>query len=139
MRVKKTKRIPNQLLKRIALCCLLKPRGRSKHLNQSQGGNKAFYDRGGSNNTHDYGNDLLQFNTNGSGTYTTSAGDSYTIAWQFDNGEKTELSYTISDFNGNLTIKLENILLDENNFRYSEMYGTGNNYSGGSIYRIPKP
>ena len=109
-----------------------------RHLNQSQGGDKWYYDRGGSNNTHDYGNDLLQFNTDGSGTYTTSAGNSYTISWQFDNSDKTELTYTINGFNGNLAIKLENIFLDENNFRYSEMYGTGTNYSGGSIYRIPK-
>ncbi|MBL7699008.1 MAG: hypothetical protein JNK79_12665 [Chitinophagaceae bacterium] len=108
------------------------------HLYQVQGGQKAYYDRGGSNNTYNYGSDLLKFNTDGSGTYTTSAGNSYTIEWQFDNAGKTEISYTINGFpNGSLDIKLENVFLDENNFRYAEMYTNNGLHTGGSVYRTP--
>lgn len=111
-----------------------------KHLNQAQSGQKTYYDRGGGNNTYDYDDDLLKFNTDGSGIYTTSTGVNYNFTWQFDNTDKTELSYTLAGYgNGSLAIKLENIFLDENNFRYSEMYMFGSSYSGGSIYRMPKP
>jgi len=111
-----------------------------KHLHQAQSGQKDYYDRGGSNNTHDYAKDLLKFNTDGSGIYTTSTGVDYNFTWQFDNPEKTELSYTLANYGGgSLAIKLENILLDETNFRYSEMYMHGGFYSGGSVYRMARP
>jgi len=110
-----------------------------KHLNQAQSGQKFYYDRGGSNNTHDYAKDLLKFNTDGSGVYTSSTGVDYNFTWQFDNMEKTELSYTLAGYGSGTLIKLENILIDENNFRYSEMYMYDGFYSGGSIYRISKP
>lgn len=111
-----------------------------KHLNQAQSGQKSYYDRGGSNNTYNYDQDLLKFNSDGSGVYTTSTGINYNFSWQFNNPEKTELSYTLAGYGGgSLAIKLENIFLDESNFRYSEMYMQGGSYSGGSIYRMAKP
>ena len=91
-----------------------------------------FYERGGQNNTFNYDNDYLSFEKNGTGTYEAGS-DQYNINWQWDNTDKTELSFTIHDYaNGqpaqgiDLVVKLENVYLSETSFRYAEIYTNEN-------------
>lgn len=104
-----------------------------------------FYQRGGQNNSWNYDNDYLKFEKDGSGTYTAGS-DVYDITWQFDNSDKTEISYTLHDYaNGHpedgidLEIKLENVYLSETSFRYAELYTNENGtHAICSVYREPK-
>lgn len=103
-----------------------------------------FYKRGGQNNTFNYDSDFLEFERDGTGTY-TAGNNSYVIDWTFDNSAKTEISYTIHDYaNGQpaqgeeLDVKLENVVVTFNSFRYAEIYtNIGGTHSVGSTYREP--
>ena len=109
-------------------------------------GTVLFYERGGQNNTWNYDNDYLKFEKNGTGSYNAGT-QQFELTWQFDNSDKTELSYTIHNYaNGgpqqgsNLDIKLENVYLSESSFRYAELYSNENGTQTiSSVSREPKP
>ena len=113
-----------------------------KHIRVVQTGQDFVYDRGGSNNTFDFTNDYLEFQKDGSGTY-WAGNDQYEISWQFDNSEKSELTYTIYNYadghpqpGTDHLVKLENVFLSETSFRYAELYTNNNgSHSAASVYR----
>jgi hypothetical protein len=108
-------------------------------------GTVLFYKRGGQNNSWNYDDDYLKFERNGTGIYNAGT-QQYEITWQFDNSDKTELSYTIHNYsnggpqeNSSLDIKLENVYLSESSFRYAELYTNENGTQTiCSVYREPK-
>lgn len=116
-----------------------------KHIHVLQNSTVYKYERGSQNNTYNYNNDYIEFEKNGAGKY-TAGNDIYDITWQFNNSEKTELTYTIYDYaNGlpqegnNLDVKLENVFLSETSFRYAEIYTNLNGANAVcSVYREPK-
>lgn len=116
-----------------------------QHIHVLQNSTIYKYDRDGQNNTYNYNNDYIKFERDGTGSY-SAGNDYYQITWQFDNSDKTELTYTIYNYaNGqpqdgiNLDVKLENVFLSETSFRYAEIY---TNLNGAntvcSVYREPK-
>src|ERR1700755_3059964 len=97
------------------------------HIRVLQNNTMISYDRGGSDNTFNYDHDYLEFKKDGTGTY-SAGNDVYNISWRFDNAAKTEMSYTLFDYADgaphdgiNLELKLENVFLSENSFRYAEI------------------
>ena len=65
----------------------------------------------------------------GTGTYTTTQNISFTIAWQFTDGEQTNISYTVFNYdNGvkrqgiNLIVTWENVQLSTSSLKYAEIY-----------------
>jgi hypothetical protein len=116
-----------------------------KHIYSVQNNVVFFYERGGQDNTWNFDNDFLKFNKGGTGTYKTGS-THYDITWQFDNDDKTELSYVIYNYaNGqpstglNHSVKLENVFLSYTSFRYSEIYTNENGtHTVSSVYREPK-
>lgn len=115
-----------------------------KHIRVLQNNFITRYDRGSQDNNWNYDNDYLKFEKNGSGTY-TAGDDVYNISWQFANTDKTEITYTLHDYaNGqptpgtDLDIKLENVFISENSFRYAELYTNENGtITICSVYREP--
>jgi hypothetical protein len=116
-----------------------------KHIRVLQNNFIIRYDRGGQDNNWNYDNDYFKFEKNGTGSY-TAGNDVYDISWQFDNSDKTELSYTIHDYsNGqpaegfDLDVKLENVFISENSLRYAELYTNDNGTNTiSSVYREPR-
>lgn len=75
-----------------------------------------YYKRGGKNNTIDYGIDLLKFNANHSGTYSTN-GKNYFIKWYFQDSKKTKMEILIN-FSIPHAVYLENINISNQYFTY---------------------
>ena len=117
-----------------------------QQINEIQGSMRISYVRGSQNNSWNYDEDFWKFEKNGTGIYHTSTHE-YDISWQFDNVDKTELSYTLHDYaNGgpqegvDLQIKFENIYLSSTNFRFTELYTNLNgSHTISSVYCEPKP
>lgn len=104
-----------------------------------------YYLRGGQNNTANYfDGDVLKFNDDQTGTYSTGA-VTYEISWEFKSEDKKALSYIIFDYDKgapktgvNTEVRLENISLTENKFRYAEIYTNSEQKSTiSSVTRIP--
>ncbi len=112
-------------------------------LTSSQGNTLWHYVRGGQDNNFNYDGDYLDFEADGTGTY--SAGALYDITWEFTNADKSELTYVIRNYaNGqpadgiDLTVKMENVHLAPDSFKYAEIYTNENGVSAvSSVYRTP--
>lgn len=95
-----------------------------------------YYLRGGSGNTASFPNDVLVFNADGTGTYTTTAGDSFHTTWDFQDSEKSKINYTVYDYDAgaaktgsNLVVRMENVNVSDSTLKYAEIYTNGNGNS----------
>ena len=108
--------------------------------------NKLFYfERNGSNNTANFGNDAITFKKDGTGTYTATGSQIFTLTWKFEDSQKTKIKYTIKDYDlgnpkpgANQVVIWENIVLTENSVKYAEIYTRSDNKSIiSSAKRVP--
>lgn len=87
-------------------------------------------------------NDRLLFKTDGTGVYTNTYSQNFDITWQFTDVEKSKISMVIKNYSGggaaatNTTVKMENVNVKENSFKYTEIYATGSVNTMSSVYRI---
>ena len=92
--------------------------------------NKLFYyERNGSNNTANFGNDAIVFKKDGTGTYTATGTQVFTLTWKFEDTQKSKIKYTIKDYDlgvpkvgSNQVVIWENIVLTEGTLKYAEIY-----------------
>src|SRR5215204_741227 len=108
--------------------------------------NKLFYyERNGSNNTANFGNDAITFKSDGTGTYTATGTQVFTLTWKFEDSRKSKIKYTLKDYElGNpklgasQVVIWENIVLTDNTLKYAEIYSRADNKSIiSSAKRIP--
>lgn len=83
---------------------------------------KAYYKRGGLNNTVNYNSDSLKFRRNNTGSYYYE-GREYPVKWAFTDPEKTKMELIIYQDQA-INIYLENIHFTDNHFKYTQYSST---------------
>ena len=97
---------------------------RWNQVNTSGGGSAYYYKRGTTGNISNLDNESVLFTTSGTGTYTLGNVSS-PLAWQFNNSEKTKITFIITYAVGSpLTVYWENMVLSSTTLRYSEYFTT---------------
>lgn len=99
------------------------------------------------NDVEFYSQDVITFNADGTGRYTSFGSNTFDIEWEFTDSEHSTIRYTIFDFSSgipapgkNLEILLENVVVTENHFKYAEIYTKDNDKSIiSSVKRIAIP
>ena len=88
-----------------------------------------YFERNGSNNTANFGNDAITFKSDGTGTYTATGSQMFTLTWKFEDSQKTKIKYTIKDYDlgvpklgASQIVIWENVVLTENSLKYAEIY-----------------
>ena len=96
------------------------------------------YKRGASDNTVNYDNEYIKFESNKTGTLYGSLAPA-PVTWSFANPEKTKLQFTVQ-FQGvaPILVTWENILFSEQSIRYTEYYIQDGAMALGEGIRTPR-
>lgn len=82
------------------------------------GNNITYYERGGSNNTENYDNEYIQFNTDGTGVLYDAAGTLHQTTWSFSDSSYKKLTFVV--FNPS-PIPSQNVTWDNLRFKNNQL------------------
>ncbi len=79
----------------VTLAILTANKWRSQEIRGVIGNDTTVYQRGGTNNTEDYDNEYIQFNTNGTGILYDAVGTTHQTTWSFLDSSHTMLTFVV--------------------------------------------
>src|SRR5688572_4799509 len=67
-----------------------------EELTQVENNAQIYYKRGGTTNTHNFDNDKITFLADGTGNYSPTPTQNFSITWEFTNASKTQMNIVIT-------------------------------------------
>lgn len=110
-----------------------------EELTQVENNTQIYYKRGGTTNTNNFDNDKITFLVDGTGTYSPTPSQNFSITWEFTNSSKTQMNIVIT-FSASLvtTLKCTELqLTQEKFFCVTNFLNASAQPVLGSVYRTP--